>query len=46
MTTPAAEIMDSAAYAQAVEDAVKASAAYYGGGTSALGEQALAGAWV
>ncbi|TKS96132.1 hypothetical protein E4U91_35785 [Streptomyces lasalocidi] len=30
MTTPAAVIMDAAAYAQAVEDAVKASAAYYG----------------
>ena len=36
MTTPAAVIMDAAAYAQAVEDAVKASAAYYAGGTSAL----------
>ncbi|WP_330323674.1 NAD-dependent DNA ligase LigA [Streptomyces pseudovenezuelae] len=40
MTTPAAEIMDGAAYAQAVEDAVKASAAYYGGGTSALDDDA------
>jgi DNA ligase (NAD+) len=40
MTTPVAEIMDSAAYAQAVEDAVKASAAYYGGGTSALDDDA------
>ncbi|MER7569841.1 NAD-dependent DNA ligase LigA [Streptomyces sp. NPDC097941] len=40
MTTPAAEIMDSAAYVQAVEDAVKASAAYYGGGTSALDDDA------
>ncbi|GGX57745.1 DNA ligase 2 [Streptomyces fructofermentans] len=29
-------IVDAAAYAQAVEDAVKASAAYYTGGTSAL----------
>ncbi|NGO45247.1 hypothetical protein [Streptomyces ureilyticus] len=33
MTTPAAVIVDAAAYAQAVEDAVKASAAYYAGGT-------------
>ncbi|MFJ4206570.1 NAD-dependent DNA ligase LigA [Streptomyces sviceus] len=40
MTTPAAEIMDGAAYAQAVEDAVQASAAYYGGGTSALDDDA------
>ncbi|MYT03250.1 NAD-dependent DNA ligase LigA [Streptomyces sp. SID5470] len=40
MTTPAAEIMDGAAYAQAVEDAVKASAAYYEGGTSALDDDA------
>ncbi|MGW4979410.1 NAD-dependent DNA ligase LigA [Streptomyces mirabilis] len=36
MTTPAAVIVDAAAYAQAVEDAVKASAAYYTGGTSVL----------
>ncbi|MFI1441999.1 NAD-dependent DNA ligase LigA [Streptomyces fructofermentans] len=36
MTTPVAVIVDAAAYAQAVEDAVKASAAYYTGGTSAL----------
>ncbi|MFD5074149.1 NAD-dependent DNA ligase LigA [Streptomyces sp. NPDC058371] len=36
MTTPAAVLVDSAAYAQAVEDAVKASAAYYEGGTSTL----------
>ncbi|MGV9245424.1 NAD-dependent DNA ligase LigA [Streptomyces sp. NPDC003710] len=36
MTTPAAVIADAAAYAQAVEDAVKASAAYYTGGTSVL----------
>ncbi|MEN1883610.1 NAD-dependent DNA ligase LigA [Streptomyces mirabilis] len=36
MTTPAAVIVDVAAYAQAVEDAVKASAAYYAGGTSVL----------
>ncbi|WP_079053899.1 NAD-dependent DNA ligase LigA [Streptomyces graminilatus] len=36
MTTPVAVIVDAAAYAQAVEDAVKASAAYYEGGTSVL----------
>lgn len=36
MTTPAAQIVDAAAYAQAVEDAVKAAAAYYAGGTSPL----------
>lgn len=36
MTTPAAVIVDAAAYAQAVEDAVRAAAAYYGGGTSPL----------
>lgn len=36
MTTPVAEIEDAAAYAQAVEDAVKAAAAYYAGGTSPL----------
>ncbi|MFI6490972.1 NAD-dependent DNA ligase LigA [Streptomyces sp. NPDC050564] len=36
MTTPVAVIVDAAAYAQAVEDAVKASAAYYAGGTSVL----------
>ncbi|MEU6539658.1 NAD-dependent DNA ligase LigA [Streptomyces sp. NPDC047000] len=40
MTTPAAVIMDAAAYAQAVEDAVTASAAYYTGGTSALDDDA------
>ncbi|MFJ4732442.1 NAD-dependent DNA ligase LigA [Streptomyces sp. NPDC088770] len=40
MTTPAAVITDTAAYAQAVEDAVKASAAYYAGGTSALDDDA------
>ncbi|MGW5657521.1 NAD-dependent DNA ligase LigA [Streptomyces humi] len=40
MTTPAAVIMDAAAYAQAVEDAVTASAAYYAGGTSALDDDA------
>ncbi|MBV1939413.1 NAD-dependent DNA ligase LigA [Streptomyces sp. BV286] len=36
MTTPAAVIVDAAAYAQAVENAVKASAAYYTGGTSPM----------
>ncbi|MFE9680594.1 NAD-dependent DNA ligase LigA [Streptomyces sp. NPDC006285] len=36
MTTPVAVIADAAAYAQAVEDAVKASAAYYTGGTSSM----------
>ncbi|MFJ5264844.1 NAD-dependent DNA ligase LigA [Streptomyces sp. NPDC088387] len=36
MTTPAAQITDSAAYAQAVEEALKAAGAYYDGGTSAL----------
>ncbi|GAA2524234.1 NAD-dependent DNA ligase LigA [Streptomyces longisporus] len=36
MTTPAALIVDAAAYAQAVEDAVRAAAAYYEGGTSPL----------
>ncbi|MGW4566164.1 NAD-dependent DNA ligase LigA [Streptomyces sp. NPDC004561] len=40
MTTPIAQIMDAAAYAQAVEDAVKAAAAYYAGGTSALDDDA------
>jgi DNA ligase (NAD+) len=40
MTTPAAVIMDAVAYAQAVEDAVTASAAYYAGGTSALDDNA------
>ncbi|MGP4051433.1 NAD-dependent DNA ligase LigA [Streptomyces sp. 2A115] len=40
MTTPAAVIMDAAAYAQAVEDAVKASAGYYTGGTSPLDDDA------
>src|SRR4051794_34961599 len=37
--TTAAVIVDDAAYAQAVEDAVKASAAYYEGGTSVLDDQ-------
>ncbi|MFI9810079.1 NAD-dependent DNA ligase LigA [Streptomyces sp. NPDC052301] len=36
MTTPAAVIDDAAAYAQAVEDAGRAAAAYYAGGTSPL----------
>ncbi|MGW0147948.1 NAD-dependent DNA ligase LigA [Streptomyces sp. NPDC003333] len=40
MTTPAVVITDAAAYAQAVEDAVKASAAYYESGTSALDDDA------
>ncbi|MGW2830352.1 NAD-dependent DNA ligase LigA [Streptomyces sp. NPDC001286] len=40
MTTPAAVITDAAAYAQAVEDAVKAAGAYYAGGTSALDDDA------
>ncbi|TPQ23765.1 NAD-dependent DNA ligase LigA [Streptomyces sporangiiformans] len=40
MTTPAAVIVDAAAYAQAVEDAVKASAAYYASGTSPLDDDA------
>ncbi|MFF3920552.1 NAD-dependent DNA ligase LigA [Streptomyces sp. NPDC001852] len=39
MTTPAAVIVDEAAYAQAVEDAVNASAAYYASGTSALDDE-------
>ncbi|MFJ2828238.1 NAD-dependent DNA ligase LigA [Streptomyces sp. NPDC087263] len=40
MTSPAAVIVDAAAYAQAVEDAVKASAGYYTGGTSVLDDDA------
>ncbi|MGW3635994.1 NAD-dependent DNA ligase LigA, partial [Streptomyces sp. NPDC005122] len=40
MTTPAAVIVDAVAYAQAVEDAVRASAAYYTGGTSVLDDDA------
>lgn len=40
MTTPVAVIVDAAAYAQAVEDAVRASSAYYAGGTSALDDDA------
>ncbi|MCX4703957.1 hypothetical protein OG252_49600 [Streptomyces sp. NBC_01352] len=36
MTTPAAQIVDSAAYAQAVETVVKAAAAYYADGTSPM----------
>ncbi|MFG2030082.1 NAD-dependent DNA ligase LigA [Streptomyces sp. NPDC048825] len=40
MTTPVAVIVDAVAYAQAVEDAVKAAAAYYAGGTSVLDDDA------
>ncbi|GAA3776586.1 NAD-dependent DNA ligase LigA [Streptomyces phyllanthi] len=40
MTTPVAVIVDAAAYARAVEDAVRASAAYYTGGTSVLDDDA------
>ncbi len=40
MTTPVAQILDAAAYAQAVEDAVKAAAAYYTGGSSPLDDDA------
>ncbi|WP_428934621.1 NAD-dependent DNA ligase LigA [Streptomyces sp. ACT015] len=40
MTTPAAVIEDAAAYAQAVEAAVQAAAAYYRDGTSALDDDA------
>ncbi|MFD4527034.1 NAD-dependent DNA ligase LigA [Streptomyces sp. NPDC058470] len=40
MTSPVAVIVDAAAYAQAVEDAVKASAGYYTGGTSVLDDDA------
>lgn len=40
MTTPVAQIVDAAAYAQAVEDAVKAAAAYYEGGSSPLDDDA------
>ncbi len=40
MTTSVAVIVDAAAYARAVEDAVKASAAYYTGGTSVLDDDA------
>ncbi|MEU9283575.1 NAD-dependent DNA ligase LigA [Streptomyces sp. NPDC048275] len=40
MTTAAAVIVNAAAYAQAVKDAVKASAAYYTGGTSVLDDDA------
>lgn len=40
MTTPATVIVDAAAYAQAVEEAVQASAAYYEGGTSPLDDDA------
>ncbi|MEU9413707.1 NAD-dependent DNA ligase LigA, partial [Streptomyces sp. NPDC048281] len=40
MTTPAAVIVDGAAYGQAVEFAVRAAAAYYAGGTSPLDDDA------
>ncbi|MEU6198337.1 NAD-dependent DNA ligase LigA [Streptomyces sp. NPDC047061] len=40
MTTPVAEIVDTVAYAQAVEEAVGAAAAYYAGGTSPLDDDA------
>ncbi|MFE7214909.1 NAD-dependent DNA ligase LigA [Streptomyces sp. NPDC001698] len=40
MTTLVVQIVDAAAYAQAVEDAVKAAAAYYAGGTSPLDDDA------
>ncbi|MDN3027591.1 NAD-dependent DNA ligase LigA [Streptomyces sp. S.PB5] len=40
MTTSAAVIEDAAAYAQAVEDAVKAAAAYYAGGASPMDDDA------
>jgi DNA ligase (NAD+) len=39
MTTPVAVIVEAAAYVQAVEDAVKAAAAYYAGGTSPLDDE-------
>lgn len=40
MTTPISVIADDSAYAQAVEDAVKAASAYYAGGTSPLDDNA------
>ncbi|MEU8975391.1 NAD-dependent DNA ligase LigA [Streptomyces monashensis] len=40
MTTPVVQIMDAAAYAQAIEDAVQAAAAYYADGTSPLDDDA------
>ncbi|MFD1659167.1 NAD-dependent DNA ligase LigA [Streptomyces caeni] len=40
MTTPVEQIVDAAAYAQAVETSVKAAAAYYAGGTSPLDDDA------
>ncbi|HEY3506233.1 MAG TPA: NAD-dependent DNA ligase LigA [Actinocatenispora sp.] len=40
MTTPVAQIVDATAYAQAVEDAVRAATAYYAGGGSALDDDA------
>ncbi len=40
MTTPAAVIVDATAYAQAVEDATRAAAAYYAGGSSPMDDDA------
>ncbi|MCF1592238.1 NAD-dependent DNA ligase LigA [Streptomyces muensis] len=40
MTTPVAQIVDAAGYAQAVEDVVQAAAAYYTDGTSPLDDDA------
>ncbi|MEN8652057.1 NAD-dependent DNA ligase LigA [Streptomyces sp. 21So2-11] len=40
MTTPAADLADPAAYAEAIETAVKAAAAYYATGDSALDDDA------
>ncbi|BCJ38572.1 DNA ligase 2 [Actinocatenispora thailandica] len=40
MTMPVAQIVDAAAYARAVEDAVQAAAAYYAGGGSPLDDDA------
>ncbi|MFE9768123.1 hypothetical protein ACFYPC_27000 [Streptomyces sp. NPDC005808] len=40
MTSPVAVIVDAASYAQAVEDAMKAAAGYYAGGTSVLDDDA------
>ncbi|CAM5702265.1 DNA ligase OS=Streptomyces tendae OX=1932 GN=ligA PE=3 SV=1 [Streptomyces tendae] len=40
MTTPAAVIVDVAAYAQVVEDAARVAAAYYAGASSPLDDDA------
>ncbi len=40
MTTPVAQILDAAGYARAVEDVVRAAAAYYTDGTSPLDDDA------